>query len=223
MKLVHRIIGAVIALAVLTVLGFVGWSAMHAGKTIHELLGENRELKKNITNLTREETTGYAKVIEQKTRDGELYTRILFVVTDQRDKTKRIIEKEYELKGDIIHFDALIVKFEPELVKDGKEKALFLWRRIYSSSMSPEQGYPIDIRGEAPERYSAITSRLSLNQSEMFWSEIWKLASDPERLRDAGVIALYGNAVYTKMRPGLIYRFTIDASGTFYPETIPDL
>jgi len=41
---------------------------------------------------------------------------------------KRVLEKEYEIEGDIIHFDALIVKFDEQLVMDGKERTLYLWR-----------------------------------------------------------------------------------------------
>ena len=57
----------------------------------------------------------------------------------------------------------------------------------------------------------------------MFWPEIWELSNDPDRLKDAGIQAIYGNAVYKKLRPGLIYVFKISPSGQLYPEVVPDM
>jgi hypothetical protein len=49
------------------------------------------------------------------------------------------------------------------------------------------------------------------------------LANDPEVLQQHGIKAIYGNAVYKKLRPGLIYVFKISPTGQLYPETVPDL
>jgi hypothetical protein len=57
----------------------------------------------------------------------------------------------------------------------------------------------------------------------MFWSAVWELANDPEALQQDGIKAIYGNAVYKKLKPGLIYVFKISSSGQVYPETVPDL
>lgn len=210
-------------LAGIIVLGLLAYAMFYSGKTIHDLLGENKALQKSITNLTREEEVGYAKVLAREQRDGKIFTRILFVVTDPDDMTKRIVEKEFEVEGDVVFFDALIVKFKSKSVMEGKERALFLWRRIYSDKMTPENGHPIDMPGSEPVRYAQICAKLSVKNRNMFWTEIWRLSDDPERLNRSGVQAVYGNAVYKKVKPGLIYRFKLDASGAFYPDTMPDL
>jgi len=212
-----------IALAAIVVLGILAYAMFYSGKTIHELLNENKILKENITNLTHEDVAGYAKVLSQEEHEGKFYTRIVFVVTDQEDMTRRILEKEFLIEGDVVFFDALVVRFGKDLVMDGREKALFLWRRIYGEKTPPEKGFPIDIRGTEPERYAKICSRLSVKDKDMFWTEIWNLSDDPERLKKSGITAVYGNAVYKKMKPGLIYRFKIDASGAFYPDVMPAL
>ena len=49
------------------------------------------------------------------------------------------------------------------------------------------------------------------------------LADDPERLRSHGIEAIYGNATYKKLRPGLIYVFKISNTGQVHPETVPAL
>jgi len=217
-------VALLVALGVLGGGGAVFYTAFRAtGKTIFDLLTENRELKKALTNLTEQRRIGYAKVLGQEKRDGELWTEILFVVTDPKDETKRLHECRYEIEGDVVHFDALIVKFSPQLVMDGKEKALYLWRRIYGEHTSPENGYPIDVEGAEPDRYRKIFSGLPVEDRDLFWNEIWGLAHDKDRLASLGVDAIYGEGVYTQLIPGLIYIFNLDPNGNFYPETIPAL
>ncbi len=211
-----------VALA-LAVVGVFAYAALYATKTIYDLLGENKSLKKAITNLTEETQIGYAKVLSQEEKNGALRTRLIFVETDRNDVSKHILQKEYEIEGDVVFFDALIVKFGNEVVMDGKERALYLWRRVYGEKMAPSEGFPIEEEGTEPARYADIFSKLSLGNRAMFWSEIWQLSNDPERLRKSGVSAIYGNVVYKKLRPGLIYAFKIDNRGSLYPETVPAL
>jgi len=203
--------------------GFFYVTFRATGKTIYDLLTENRTLRRAITNLTQERRIGYAKVLSQGPREGRLFTELLFVVTDPEDQTRRVLECQYEIEGDVVFFDTLIVKFSPQLVMDGKEKALYLWRRVYGEKMKPEDGYPIEVSGGEPARYAKLFAGLSFEDRDLFWEEIWHLADDPDRLTSAGVEAIYGSAVYKKVRPGLIYVFNLDANGTFYPETVPDL
>jgi hypothetical protein len=201
----------------------LAWVGYYTSRTIHDLLGENRNLREALTNLTDQRRIGYAKVLEQKNVEGRMLTRLLFVVTDPEDPTRRVLMKEYEIEGDVVYFDALIIRFGTKLVLDGKERALYLWRRLYGEKMRPDRGLEIDLRGRAPERYEALTEKLNLEERELFWNGIWDLADRPDRLADAGVEAIYGTAVYKRLRPGLIYIFNLEADGTFYPETIPDL
>lgn len=191
--------------------------------TIHELLTQNKDLKQAITTLTTEDQIGYAKVIEQQQTDGGLMTKLLFVETARDDKTRKILEKEYTIQGDVIHFDALIVKFNDQIVMNGKSKAIFLWRRVYGESMAPQDGLPIEEPGSEPKRYKDLFSSLSMKHQSMFWSNIWDLANDPEKLKNHGIEAIYGNAIYSKLRPGLIYVFKIGPTGQVYPEVVPDI
>jgi len=191
--------------------------------TVHELLAENKHLKQAITNLTHEEQIGYAKVTSQEIQDGELLTTIKFIETARDDKLKKILEKEYTIGGDIIHFDALIVKFGNEMVMDGKIRALYLWRRVYGEKMAPENGFAIEEPGAEPVRYSDLFAALPIEQRELFWSSIWELANDPEKLKQYDIEAIYGNVVYSKLREGLIYIFKISPTGQLYPEIVPDM
>ncbi|MHC4488991.1 MAG: hypothetical protein ACYSW7_07415 [Planctomycetota bacterium] len=207
----------------LIVCAYLGRGFYYGAMTIHRLLAENKHLKRAITNLTHEEQIGYAKVIAQKTEDGQLFTTIRFVETARDDKLKTILEKEYTIEGDIIHFDALIVKFGNKMVMNGKTKSLYLWRRVYGEKMAPEDGFAIEEPGAEPKRYGDLLQALSIKQRQLFWSDIWDLANDAKRLKKHDIEAIYGNVVYSKLREGLIYVFKISPTGLVYPEVVPDM
>jgi hypothetical protein len=202
---------------------FVGPGLYRGAMTIHELLTENKQLKEAITNLTREDQIGYAKVISRRQDQGRLLTTVRFVETARDDKTKTILQKEYTVEGNIIHFDALIVTFGDKMVMDGRARALYLWHRVYGERMTPENGYTIEEPGAEPKRYSDLLQALPIKQRELFWASIWDLANDRDKLREYGIKAIYGKGVYTQLKEGLVYLFKITPTGHLTLETLPDL
>jgi hypothetical protein len=218
-----KITTLVLLAGVLVVAGYFGRGFLRLTMTIHQLLTENKQLKEAITNLTAEEQIGYAKVISQEIKDGKNWTTLRFIETARDDKLKKIVEKDYTIEGDIVHFDALIVKFGDKMVMDGKQRAMYLWRRIYGEEMSPQNGFPIEQAGAEPARYADLLAKLPIKQRELFWSNIWDLANDAEKLKEYGITAIYGNVVYSRLKPGLIYIFKISPTGQLYPEVVPDM
>lgn len=208
---------------VLIVLALIGGTFFYGAKTVNDLLAGNKKLKQAIASLTHEDQIGFAKVLKQETRDGRLYTTIRFVETARGDMLKKVLEKEYEIEGDVVHFDALIVTFDDQMVMDGKARSLYLWRRVYGENMSPSEGFDIEVPGSEPARYAELLRELKLPEQKMFWDAVWELANDPEALSDHGIKAIYGNAVYKRLRPGLIYVFKIGNDGHVYPETVLDM
>jgi hypothetical protein len=207
----------------LIILVYIGRGLYHGAMTIHELLSENKQLKQAITNLTREEQIGYAKVIAQQEKDGKLFTTIRFVETARDDKLTKILEKEYIIEGDIVHFDALIVRFSDKMVMNGQTRALYLWRRVYGEKMAPKDGFLIEEPGTEPQRYGDLLRALPIKHRELFWSNIWELANEPDKLSEYGIKAIYGNVVYSRLRQGLIYIFKISPTGQVCREVVPDM
>jgi hypothetical protein len=220
MKRIFKFITTVLTLIVLA---FVGGTFFYGAKSVHDLLASNEKLKKAITTLTHEDQIGFAKVVKQEERDGQLFTTVKFVETARGDILTTVLEKEYEIEGDVVHFDTLIVTFSDQAVMDGKARSLYLWRRVYGENMNPSEGYAIETPGTHPERYAGLLRDLKLPEQQMFWEAIWDLANDPEALRQHGIKAIYGNAVYKRLRPGLIYVFKIGTDGQVYPETVLDM
>jgi hypothetical protein len=216
-----KTIGYLAALAALVTAGILGVSFYHSTASIHELLTENHELNKAVRNLTHEEQIGYA-VLKSQSRDalGELQSVVRFVQTAPEDPKVILSEQLFTVTGDIVHFDALIVKFTDQYVKDGTERALYLWRRIYGEHTQPAEGEAIEIPGTAPERYYAITKSLKLKNRDIFWEAIWDLANDQNRLNEYGVKAVFGNALYTRLQVGKVYLFKIGPNGQIYPDVV---
>jgi hypothetical protein len=218
-----KITTLILLVVVLAAAGYFARGFFLREMTIHQLLNENKQLKQAISNLTAEEQIGYAKVLKQETKDGKTWTTLRFVETARDDKLKKIVEKDYSIEGDIVHFDALIVKFSDKMVMDGKERAMYLWRRVYGEGTSPQNAFPIESPGAEPQRYADLMNRLSIKQRELFWSNIWDLANKPEKLNEFGITAIYGNVIYSQLKPGLIYIFKISPTGQLYPEIVPDM
>jgi hypothetical protein len=216
-----KIVGTLVGLTALAVAAVLGLSFYFSSSSIHSLLTENHALNKAISNLTQEEQIGYA-VVESESMDG-LGQKSLIVrfVQTAAGKPKEIVDEAfYVIEGDVVHFDALVVKFSDAYVREGKERALYLWRRIYGEQTSPDQGEAIAVPGSAPERYYAITKSLKVSDREVFWEAIWSLANDPQGLSEYGITAVFGSAVYTRMEADKVYLFKIGATGQIYPEVM---
>jgi len=220
-------------LLILIVIGGGVWLFFSFGKsrTLDQLFRENKRLKKALSNLTEEDQIGYAKVLKQEKKNGRLMTTLRFVETARSNKDDIVLSKEYIIQGDVVYFDALIVKFDSKMVMDGTRRSLYLWRRIYGENTAPKDGHEIEKAGKEPKRYEGFLGsdpfwyRLlgQPGDAERFWSAIWDLSNDPEKLNEYGITAIYGNAVYKKLRPGFIYVFKIRNTGEVYPETVPDM
>lgn len=216
-----KILGTLVGLASLATAAILGLSFYFSSSSIHSLLTENHELNRAIRNLTQEEQIGYA-VVESASRDelGQKSLVVRFVQTATGNPKEIVDEQLFTIPGEVVHFDALIVKFTDEYVRDGKERALYLWRRIYGEQTPPEKGEPIQVPGSAPERYHAISKSLKVDDRAIFWEAVWDLANDPQRLSQYGIKAVFGNAIYTRMEAGKVYLFKISASGQIYPEVV---
>jgi len=209
--------------ASLGILLFLGGAFFFGSQTLHDLLGENRELKEAISNLTTSETIGHAKVVNQHTdADGVLRTTLRFVEID-RDKQTVILRKEFTVEGDVVFFDGMVVIFPGEMVMDGKERAIHLWRRVFGENMNPSEGFMIETTGEEPGRYREVFKRLGQQEKRMFWTAMWDLSNDSKALQEHGVKAIYGDALSIRMKRGLVYTFTLGNDGQVTVETSPDI
>jgi hypothetical protein len=219
-SLPNLIFGTLICAAIL----LIAIGIYRGGTAINEMLTENKTLKQALTNLTEENKIGYAKVVSQaKDANGTVTsTTLKFVETARDNELNQILQRQYTIEGDIIHFDALIVKFSDKMVMDGKQRSMYLWRRVYGEKMSPAQGFEIEKFGDEPSRYGDLLKELPVKNRQVFWTSIWELANAPDQLKKFGITAIYGTVTYTQLKPGLVYIFRLTSSGQLYPEVIPE-
>lgn len=216
-----KIIVAVIVLAAIAVAAVLGLSFYFTSSSIHSLLTENHKLNKAIHNLTEEQQIGFATLKSRSRNElGQVESLVRFVQTAPGKPDEVVSEEFFVVEGEVIHFDALIVKFSDDYVKDGQGRALYLWRRIHGEAEAPAEGDLIQTPGEAPERYNAITQSLKLKNQPIFWEAIWDLANDPAQLSEYGIKAVFGNAIYTKMEADKVYIFKISPTGQIYPDVL---
>lgn len=220
-RLSGKIVGKLLFLAAIATAAILGVTFYFSSSSIHSLLTENHKLNKAIRNLTDEQQIGFA-TLKSRSRNalGQVESLVRFVQTKPGKPDEIVSEELFVVEGDVIHFDALIVKFSDDYVKDGKGRALYLWRRIYGEGEAPSEGDLIQTPGEGPERYNVITQSLRLRNQPIFWEAIWELANDPKQLSEYGVTAVFGNAIYTRMEPDKVYIFKISPTGQIYPDVL---
>ncbi len=179
-------------------------------------------------NLTAEREIGFATVVDQgkNQHSGQQRTRIRFSETNGDDPPKILAEKVYDLTGDVVYFDGIVITFDYSSVAQGNEKALFLWRRIYDQHTAPEQGFALDLPGTVPKRYATLLQCLKPQTQDEFWSRIWDLAYKPRSLEKAGISAIPaksidGHAVYTQVKSGFHYVIKFGAAGQLWIEKQP--
>ena len=214
----------IFGLLLCTALLLIAVGVYKGGSALDKLFTENAKLKKALSNLTDAGKIGYAKVISQ-TIDGQgriTATELKFIETSRDNELDKILEKTYAVDGDIVHFDALIVKFGDKIVMSGQKKSLYLWRRIYGENTAPNAGFLIEEPNKEPQRYKELLGELPIKQRDIFWTNIWDLANDPQKLQKYDIEAIFGNVTYVKLKKGLLYIFRISPTGQVYPEVIPD-
>lgn len=184
-----------------------------AVNTINQLMTENTELKTCLTNLKQVDVMGKAKLVGQTVSNGVTYTTVKFAHADPDSPEMFTESREYTVMGREVFYDAMVIKFNPSLVEDGTERAMYFWRRLHGSDQRPSEGIPLDKIGKRPERYDKVFAALPESQQGVFWDSVWELEQNPEALVDLGVRGVVGKAVYKRMQPDKIYTFRMGADG----------
>lgn len=154
-------------LALVLAIGFWGYTVSQSVGTFREFLTENKQLKEAISRLTVENLIGYAKVIKQEEQEGKLMTTLVFYQTARDNPDARVLEGEFTIEGDVVHFDALIVKFDDQMVLDNKARSIYLWRRIYDEYTPAREGHQLQSEGAEPARYNDLTGEQNLDRKSV--------------------------------------------------------
>lgn len=182
-------------------------------ETIAKLELEKQRLETYLKILKHIERRARVEVLSQvKDAKGNLQTAIRFTETDDTGRPLGA-SRDFTLPGQEIYFDTLVIKFEDHFVEQSdplKGQALMLFRRIFSSTMRAEDGYPIDPEGQPPAIY---TEQVPSDFEKDLWKHFWELANNEKLARDRGVRAIHGDAPYMRVEPDRVYEISLRSTG----------
>ncbi len=210
-----KIIKNMLVASTIVVAGVWGGVAFWGAKSISDLLGDNKELKAALANLTHENNVAYAKVLDQQVDEAGnvVSSHITFKEFSQENLVNPIFDKEFTIKGDIAHFDALIISFPEDLVSSGEKKSLYLWHRAYGDETPPNEGVPLEELNSEPQRYVEFFDAIGVKNNKVFWQAMWNLASNANALAEYNIKAVHGSGLYIKMKPKVVYEFRFSDAG----------
>ncbi|MCR4413383.1 MAG: hypothetical protein NUV77_13265 [Thermoguttaceae bacterium] len=240
------LVGTVVSLVILAVLAGAAWLGYHTFYTRHslerdleakqkEIVALSQELDAKRREITRLETAmrllkvdrrvAYLDVLRQagSAKDGTLTTTFRF--TEVTPEGKPLHEnREFTVHGDMVHVDALVVKFDDKSIEEGdplRSTSLCLFKRIYGDKQRPDEAFVIDREGAQPAAYRG--GKEASEFERQIWAQFWDYANDAEKQSKAGIRAAHGQGVFQKMVPGKRYRVQLRASDglSIVPEDLP--
>lgn len=176
-------------------------------KRANELEIANRLLKVN-------HRLAHIRVLDQaKDAEGRTMTKLEFVEVDD-DGQPIDSPRTTTIDGDVVYIDAWVVKFQDKLIEAGdalRSTSICLFRRLFSETQKPVEGYQLDRVGAEPAVYRR--GEPTSPEEQKIWSHFWELANDPAAAEKAGVRAAHGEAPSIKLKPGKLYKVELRASG----------
>lgn len=211
-----RSLTAILVLALTTVGGVFAWrTATEHRRAIEELEKKNDEQRTAISRLVKSRRIAQAVVAKRwKDESGKTWSRVRFVEVDEAGA--EIARREADIEGEVVHFDALVLKFEAEHVQSGdplRGRSVLLFRRMYGEHMPPERGVGLDEAEEDGVPLAYRTRPAIPDGERALWARFWQLANDPDAAKREGVRVAQGEAVYTRMEEGMLYELTLDDAG----------
>lgn len=215
-----RWMGSGAAMAVIAIVASSFWPRQDQ-QAIQELRRQNarleaekQELQKVVTRLDVENRVAEVEILQQHRDEAGRVTQTVVGFTELDRDGNPQEQKVFGIPGDVPHFDALVIKFESDYVKQGdalRGKSLALFRRIYGETQAPVDGYWLDATDDVPDVYR-VTDEPS-DFERRLWRDFWSYASDREKARGAGVRVAQGEAVYAPVREGERWTLTLEGDG----------
>lgn len=214
MRLSHWVFGLIViaACGVGTVWLLTPGEADRLREQNEKLAHERAELQRAVERLTAQTRLADVFVLDQVIQDGRPATTIQFVEWDRDGRP--LPARNFVVKDDVIFFDALVIKFDPDRVAAGeglRGKSIALFKRVYGEHENPFDGQPLDSAGQVPCAFREDREANPFEQK--LWTRFWDYVSDPSLAATEGVRIAQGEAVYVRMRPGQQWSLSLEHNG----------
>ncbi len=184
-----------------------------AARQIARLEEQKQELTQFVQRLSTEKRVADVIVSRTETIDHVLHTTLLFVEYDK--KGQPLPAKTLVVQGAMIHFDALVIKFDRDFVQRNdplRGHSIALFTKVYGDHQAPEAATPIDDPNSAPEVYRGAAAQVTQFETAL-WKDFWRLASDESFRAGFGVRIANGQGVWGPLEPNKLYTLTLESSG----------
>jgi len=174
----------------------------------------NHILNQIILRLRADSRRAQVLVTEQEKRGDHLHTTLKFLEYDSLGRA--LPARYFTFNGDLIQFQALVIRFEDNLVMAGvpfKGKSASIFTKIFvlGDSQVETQVFEINKGYDIPSGY-----RIGAHQTffeRMLWRRFWEYALDEAAARRAGVKNAQIEAPGTRFLPGRLYTVKIEHDG----------
>lgn len=215
MKLLLRVFSlAVFALF----LFFVGQGIYWVAKRI----AENQILRKVIERLSADSRVAEVLVTQSRfdEKTQKIETTIKFL---EYDATGKPLQPRYfTFQGNIIQFQALVIRFQDKLVQAGDQirgKSAYLFLRAFVLDREKTQVFNLTEMNEIPQGYKVPGVKSEFENK--LWEEFWKYALDPKARERMGIKNAQIEAPGSMFLPGTIYTLKIEHNGGLRIDTRP--
>jgi len=212
MRTVRWVIGAVSAIAVALMMsgGFSAFELHHLKGEISQLEKDRQRLVEYAQRLTASRRVAQADILEQLPDVHGGSTSVILWHEVDADGVLGA-PREIEVIGDLVYFEAAVIKFDPQLVGDGDAQrgaSLAVFRRIFGEHQPA---------ASAMELNQALTEQLRTENAATFdqrlWSMFWKMMDDPRLAEKYGVRVAQCEAPAVRVKSGQVWEVSLDAAG----------
>ena len=193
-----------------------------AGLSLVGWLREERVLRRVIERLSAESRIAEVLVTKSELDEasGKIRTTIKFLEFDT--KGRALAPKYFTFEGNIIQFQALVIRFEDRFVRAGdrlRGKSAYLFTKAFVLDGPRTQEFEISSAHKIPEGYKLESGDPAFEAK--LWESFWFYALDPQARARAGIKNAQLEAPGSLFLPGTIYTLKIEHDGGIRIDTKP--
>ncbi len=183
---------------------------------------ENQMLKEIIERLAADSRVAEVMVTEVKSDPAtkKTYTTIKFL--EYSAKLKPLKPKYFTFSGNVIQFQAMVIRFDDFYVKKGhplRGKSAYLFLKAFILTDKRAETFDITEINEIPSGYEVEGAKNNFERG--LWRRFWEYALNPVQAAHSGVKNAQIEAPGTRFIPGLIYTVKIEHDGGLRIDSAP--
>jgi len=194
-----------------------------------QLVEQRERADREMARLLGESRRAQFRVLRSRTdADGTVHNTYRFVEFFRSDDPTSItLAREFELPGAEFYVDAVLVHYDPEMIKTGRARNFSVFRRAFTNLVKPDDGESLYDDTLRQTRMMALTDleRPLIADPDAMAERLINYLNSPTRATMDGVRLIQGHAAYLTPKEGLYYEVLQQANGGLMVQelTIPPI